>query len=53
MNSVDKMLNCILPSGTLTFQYFEYVNTLFRSGMSQGSENQPIMSLKYTVMMPH
>ena len=38
MNSVDKTLNCILASGTLTCPYFEYVNTLFGSLMGQDSE---------------
>ena len=46
MNSVDKTLNCKLPSGTLTVPYLEYVNTLFGSPMSQDSENQPITSPK-------
>ena len=31
MNSVDKMFYCILPSGMLTYPYFEYENTLFGS----------------------
>ena len=46
MNMVDKTLNCILLSGLLTYPYFEYVNTLFVSLMSQDSENQPITSPK-------
>ena len=46
MNSVDIMLYCILPTGTLTCPYFEYVNTLFESLMNQDNENQPITSLK-------
>ena len=46
MNSVDKTLNCILPSGMSTCPYFEYVNTIFGSLMSQESENQPITSPK-------
>ena len=35
MKSVDKTLNCILPPGTLTCPFCEYVNTLFGSLMSQ------------------
>ena len=33
-------------------QYFQYVNTLFRSLLSQEIENQQITSLKYTVVLP-
>ena len=52
MNSVDKTLNCILPSDRLTCRYLQYVNTLFESLVCQDIENQPITSPKYAVMMP-
>ena len=38
--------------GRITRQYFQYVNTLFKSLMSQKIENQQKTSLKYTVMTP-
>ena len=38
MNSFDKTLNYILPSGTFTYSYL--------SIMGQDSENDPITSLK-------
>ena len=47
MDSVDKTLNCILPSSKV------YVNTLFRSLLSKDIENHLMASLKYTVIMPH
>ena len=47
MNSVDKTENCILSSGRISCKCFQYVNTLFRSLMSQDIENQQIKSLKY------
>ena len=40
------------PLRTVSYQYFQYVNTLFRSLLSQDIENQQITSLKYTVIMP-
>ena len=54
MNSVEKTttLKCIFASGALTCPYFNYLKTLFGSLMIQDSENQPITSPKYTVMMP-
>ena len=53
MNSVDKTLNCILPSERLTRRYFKYVNTQFESLFLVGaSKNQPITSPKCTVIMP-
>ena len=44
--------NCILPFVRITPQYFQYVNTLFKSHMSQVIENKQKMSLKYYVMTP-
>ena len=52
MDSVDKTENCNLPSSRVSCQYFQYVNTLFRSPLSQDIENHIITSLKYTVIMP-
>ena len=43
INIVDK----ILPSGRISWQYFQYVHTIFRSLLSQYIENEPITSLKY------
>ena len=40
MNSVDKTLNCILPTGTLTCPYFEYVNTLFGSLCNESGQRK-------------
>ena len=45
MNSVE-----ILPSGRISCRYYQYVNTLPRSPLSQDIENQQITSLKYTVI---
>ena len=50
--STDKTKNCILSFARITHQYFQYVNTLFKSLMSQKIENQQKTSLKYTVMTP-
>ena len=54
MDSVDKTLNCILPSSRVSCQYFQYVNTLFRRLLSQDIENHLVTSLKYkyTVITP-
>ena len=52
MDGVDKTLNCILPSRRVSCQYFQYVNTLLRSCLSQDFENHIITSLKYTVIAP-
>ena len=41
-----------MPFGRITRQYFKYVNTLFKSLLSQKIENQQKTSLKYTVMKP-
>ena len=38
--------------GRIARQYFQYVNTLFKSIMGQKIENQQKTSLKYTVMTP-
>ena len=43
---------CISSSGRISCQCFQYVNTLFRSLMSQDIENQQITSLKYTAITP-
>ena len=55
MKSVDKTESCILPSGTCAFKFkcrrFEYVNTPFVRLLSQDSEDQPIMSPCYSVIM--
>ena len=53
MNSVDKTLNCIFPSGWLICRYLEHVNTLFGSLLGQDIENQLTTSLEYTVIMPY
>ena len=45
-------VNCIFASGRVSCHYFQYVNTLFRSLLSQDIENQQITSLKYTVITP-
>ena len=50
MDSVEKTLNCISLSSRVSCQYFQYVNTLFRSLFSQNIENHLITSLKYTVI---
>ena len=52
MDSVDKMINCILPSSRVSCQDVQYVNTLFRSLLGQDIENHLITSLKYTVITP-
>ena len=52
MDSVDKTQNCILPSSMVSCQYLQYVNTLFRSLLSQDIKNHLITSLKYTVIPP-
>ena len=36
MNSDDKTLNCILPSGTLTCRYFEYLLHTIRESYETG-----------------
>ena len=51
MNNVEKPSNCIFKSGRLSLQYFEHVNTLFGSLLSQNIENQQIASAKYNVQM--
>ena len=40
----------MLPFGRISCRYFQYVNTLPRSLLSQDIENQQIPSLKYTVI---
>ena len=42
MDSVDKTLNCILPSSRVSCQYFQYVNThlkTFESGHRKSLSN--------------
>ena len=51
MNNVEKTSNFIFMSGRLSLRYFEYVNTLFRSILSQNMEYQQITSAKYAVIM--
>ena len=51
MKNVEKTSNCILKSGGLSLQYFEYVKTLFGSLWSQNIESEQIKSVKYTVLM--
>ena len=46
-----KRKKCILPSGRLTYRYFEYVNTLIGNLLSQDNENQTKTSLQYTAIM--
>ena len=41
-----------MPFGRIIRQYFQNVNTLFKSLMSQKIEKQQKKSLKYTVMTP-
>ena len=38
-------------SGRVSCQYFQYVNTLFRSLLSQDVESQQIRSLKHSVII--
>ena len=53
MKSFEKNVKQHFKSGRLPFhvRYFEYINTLFGSLLSQNIENQQITSAKYTVLM--
>ena len=51
MNHVEKTSNFILKSGRLSLRYFEYVNTLFGSLLSQNIENQQKTYAKCAILM--
>ena len=53
INNVEKTSNCVFKCGKLSLRYFEYVNTLLGSLLSQNLENQQITSGEYTALMLH
>ena len=46
------MYNCISPFGMITWQYFQYITTPFKSLLSEDIGNQQKTSMKYTVITP-